>query len=429
MNCAESKENMVAYLEGLLAEDQKHAVTEHLKDCHSCQAEVKQLTNLQERLVSNGKAATQSDLENEVLNRIIREQKVRLKAAEKASESLKIRRLIMKNPVTKMAAAAVIIVAAMIVLNPWAGSITFADVVEPILTARTMIFDYIIGDEETGATITDTISGQRIRRVMSNVPTMAMIIDLESSKMLVLDDSDNTAAYVDIQGQVQESHQSFVKFLREVIIKIKDNHQELGEQEIDGRKAIVFEATGPNESVKIWADPETALPIRIEFTLGQMSAIMKNFQINPPVDDSLVSMNVPDGYALAKTDLDMTNVTEKDLIESLRVWAKIIGDGTFPDEVSSESAMKQVPVLGAKLTALNLSDEQASQMGLSFGKGMMFRQILDTQSCQYHYAGQGVKFGDADKAVFWYLPDGSDTYRVIYGDLSVKDVAEADLPK
>ena len=87
MKCAECNEILVAYLEGLLAEDQKHAVTEHLKDCHSCQAEVKQLTNLQERLVSNGKAATQSDLESEVLNRIIREQKVRLKAAEEATTS------------------------------------------------------------------------------------------------------------------------------------------------------------------------------------------------------------------------------------------------------------------------------------------------------------------------------------------------------
>ncbi len=30
MNCAECKEIMVAYLEDLLAEPQKHAVTEHL---------------------------------------------------------------------------------------------------------------------------------------------------------------------------------------------------------------------------------------------------------------------------------------------------------------------------------------------------------------------------------------------------------------
>lgn len=46
-----------------------------------------------------------------------------------------------------------------------------------------------------------------------------------------------------------------------------------------------------------------------------------------------------------------------------------------------------------------------------------------------HYAGADVKFGDSDKAIFWYRPEGSETYRVIYGDLSVKDISEENLPK
>jgi hypothetical protein len=156
---------------------------------------------------------------------------------------------------------------------------------------------------------------------------------------------------------------------------------------------------------------------------------MKNFQINPPVDESLVSMNVPDGYNLEETEFDMTSITEKDFIESLRIWAKIIRDGTFPDEIGSENAIKLVPVLGAKLTAMNISEEEATQMGMSFGKGMMFHQSLETGGNPWQYTGQGVKFGDASKAVFWYQPKGSETYRVIYGDLTVKDVSPENLPK
>ena len=430
MKCAECKEILVAYLEGLLAEDQKHAVTEHLKDCHSCRAEVKQLTNLQERLVSNGKAAAQSDLENEVLNRIIREQKVRLNVAEKATAGLKLRRLIMKSSITKVAvAAAVIIVAAIGILSISEPSITFAQVIEPILNARTIIFDSFIGDEETGTSMHEIIVGQKIRRTISNMPGMTMIIDPEDSKMLVLTEADNSAAYVDISGQVGEQHQSFIKFLHHVITKVKDNSENLGEQEIDGQKAIVFEAGGPNEGLKIWADPETALPIRIELTLGQMSTIMKNFQFDPQIDDSLVNMNVPDGYTLAETEFDMTDVTEESFIESLRIWAKVIGDGTFPDEIGTEQTMKQVPLFGQKMMELNLPEQEATQMGMNFGKGMIFHQSLETGGSDWSYTGQGVKLGDASKSVFWYLPDGSDTYRVIYGDLSVKDVAEEDLPK
>ena len=49
----------------------------------------------------------------------------------------------------------------------------------------------------------------------------------------------------------------------------------------------------------------------------------------------------------------------------------------------------------------------------------------------FRYFGKGVKLGDKDAIVCWYkLKDAKDpnTYRVVYGDLSVKDVAAKDLP-
>ncbi len=47
----------------------------------------------------------------------------------------------------------------------------------------------------------------------------------------------------------------------------------------------------------------------------------------------------------------------------------------------------------------------------------------------WHYTGKNAKFGDTDKEIFWYRPEGSETYRVIYADLSVKDVAPGNLPE
>ncbi|MBN1805005.1 MAG: zf-HC2 domain-containing protein [Sedimentisphaerales bacterium] len=430
MNCAECKEILVAYLEELLAEDKKLAVTEHLKDCHLCQEELKQLTKLQERLVSNGKAASQSDLENEVLNRIIRQQKLRLNAAEKAGQGLKLRRLIMKNSVTRIAVAAVVIIVAAIgIFSISRPSITFAQVIEPILNARIMVFDFVIGRDETGPTMRETFMGQLVRRTMSNVPGMTMIIDTENAKMLVLTDEDKSATYVDIQGQLGDRTKSYVGAMRKILADLKNNHKSLGEQQLNGQKTIVFEAGGSNEIVKVWADPETALPLRIELNLGQMFVIMKNFQFDPALDQSLVSMKVPAGYALKETGVSMGNATEADFIESLRIWAKVIGDGTFPQEIGTEQVMKQITVLGQKMMALGLSQEQASQMGMNFGKGMLFHQILETGKSRWGYTGQGVKLGDASKAVFWYQPEGSETCRVIYGDLSVKDVSKENLPK
>ena len=429
MNCIECKEILVAYLEGLLAEDQKHAVTEHLKDCHSCQAELKQLTNLQERLVSNGKAATQSDLENEVLNRIIREQKVRLQAAEQAAEGLKLRRSIMKNPVTRVAvAAAAIIVAAIGIYSISQPAITFADVIKPILSARTLVLDVILGDESSPV-IHETIVDSRVRRVISNQEHIVNIFDTETAKMLTLHTTGKTAVYTDIQGDLQENTQNYLVFLLKFIPDLKNNPgfkaRELGEKVIDGRKVVGF---ATNE-LTVWADAETALPVRIEIDSMPMSAVFTNFKFNVPVEElePLVSMDVPDGYKLveSKGGFDMGTSGEKDLVECLRFWAQDLLDGNFPEAIGMEEIMKLTPQVEAKLVELKLSEEEGIQKGLALGKGMLFHMGLKDK----HYAGSGVKVGEADKAVFWYLPDGSDTYRVIYGDLSVKDVVPENLPK
>ena len=341
-------------------------------------------------------------------------------------------RTIMKTRITKMAAAAVIIAGVLIgmhfVGNPFAATVTFADVIKPILNARTMIFDFIVGDEETSPVINETFVGQRIRRTISNIPGMTMVIDLESSKMLVLNGEEKIAAYVDIQGPLQERTKSYVGAIRKIIAELQDNYEELGEQEIDGQKAVGFVIKGPNEEVKIWADSKTALPIRIELSIGQLFVILKNFQLDPPIDDSLISMDVPAGYTLEQTDYDMSGATEQDFIESLRIWAEVMRDGTFPEAIGTENVMKQMPLLGEKMVALNLPQDEASQMGMNFGKGMLFHQILETEG-KWHYAGQGVKLGDAGKAIFWYQSKNSENWRVIYGDLSVKDVSPENLPK
>jgi hypothetical protein len=429
MNCAECKEILVAYLEGLLAEDQKQAVTDHLKDCRSCRDELKQLTSLQERLVSNGRVVAQSDLENDVMNLIVREQNVRLKAAQKATAGLKLRRIIMKSSITRLAAAAaVLIVAALCFHYMMAPSVTFADVIEPIINARTVILDMLVGDEETSPLMHEIVVGSRVRRTLSNMEHVTQIIDLESSKMLALDDKDKTAVYIDITGPVGEGTRIYVEFLQRELVKLKDNYEELGEQEIDGQKAIGFAATGQNnEEVKVWADPKTALPIRVELRVGQFFAIMKNFQFDVPVDDSLVSMEVPPGYALHQTTFDLTKATEQDFIEGLRIWTKV-HDGMFPEALSTEVTMKKAPMLSEKLAQLNLPEEKIGRMMMTYVRGMLFLQMLERQS-PFQYAGNGVKLGEADKAIFWYQPKGSETWRVIYGDLSVRDVAQENLPK
>ena len=112
-----------------------------------------------------------------------------------------VRSIIMKSPITKLAAAAVIIIAVLIGLNPFKDTVTFADVIEPILNASTVVLDFVVGSEETGLVVHDIIVGSKIRRTLPNMGLA--IIDLDNVRLLRLDPQDKSAVYIDIQGPYQ----------------------------------------------------------------------------------------------------------------------------------------------------------------------------------------------------------------------------------
>jgi hypothetical protein len=120
--------------------------------------------------------------------------------------------------------------------------------------------------------------------------------------------------------------------------------------------------------------------------------------------------------------------TEEDFIEGLRILAQVLGDGTFPDSIAFEDFLKWAPEATQRAEELGLSEQEKTEMGLKMQQHLMFIRFFKGEG-QWHYAGKGVKFGNADTAIFWYRPEGSETYRVVYGDLSVKDVPPEDLPK
>ena len=191
--------------------------------------------------------------------------------------------------------------------------------------------------------------------------------------------------------------------------------------------AIGFRAKHPKVELTIWADVETRLPMRIEQRDSQLFIACTEFQFDAPMDESLFSMDIPDGYGEQETELDLLGSTEDDFIEGLRVWAEAIGDGRYPDSVSVESFIAQAPMLKRKFEELGLSDETELEMGLKLQRYLLFIRFFKGEG-KWHYGGKSVKLGDADTAIFWYRPHGSTTYRVIYGDLSVRDVPPEDLP-
>ena len=131
-----------------------------------------------------------------------------------ALTSPNLRRQIMKSPITKLAAAAVIIIAVLIGLNPFKGTVTFADVIEPILNARTVVLDLVVGSEETGLVVHDIVVGSKIRRTLPNMGIA--IIDLDNARLLRLDPLDKSAVYIDIQGPFRKGMKNYLGLVQVV---------------------------------------------------------------------------------------------------------------------------------------------------------------------------------------------------------------------
>lgn len=342
----------------------------------------------------------------------------------------------MKSKTFKIAAAAVIIIAVSLGIHeligiPGSPSVAWADVIKPILNARTASLDIIIGSPDSGVVIHDDVMGSRIRRTVSSAENSSILIDLEQRKLVTIDHAKKTVVYVGLDGL--PSFQNYVKHLQNLIVKLQDNpnlHVEnQGVQKVDGRDFVVFVAHGGNDTITIWADPQTAEPVRIEHKTPNMVVTCDNMQFDVKFDESLFSTDVPDGYTTQDVGaVDFSESSESAFVESLRIWAQIIEDGQFPDSINLEDIAKVGPKLEKGLEKTGLSDEEQTNLAIKWGQGLVFIRFFKGQG-QWHYAGQGVKLGDGDKPIFWYQPQGSETWRVIYGDLRVEDVAPENLPQ
>ncbi len=339
-------------------------------------------------------------------------------------------RTIMKNRMTQFtSAAAILIVSAIIFSLSVSPSVTFADIIKPFMEAETFAFDLFIGGEG-GPSMHERVKGNRYRRTVSNMPNIALIIDADAGQLLRLDTAGKTASLVDIAGPIKKHAQDYIALVRDSIQRqMADANvepEEDSELQIDGRKTIEYSIGDASERVTIVADAKTGQLLQIEMESGH---ILKNFEFDIEISDQEVSLDPPAGYTMQQTQMDFSNLSEKDLVEGLRVWAKYLGEGTFPSELSKRAYMENIPLLRQSLKNQSVPLAEADKYGKYYMQSMFFLQTIHFSPSDWKYVGADVKLGDAETAVFWYQPEGSDNYRVIYGDLSVKDVAPADLPK
>ena len=101
MTCQDCQSQLVAYLEGLLGDEELAAVESHLASCDACRSEAQQVQRLRERLLAVGSGPLTMGLGSKVMHQITREQ-------VEQTRRLKMRKRIQKFVAS--AAAAVLLV-------------------------------------------------------------------------------------------------------------------------------------------------------------------------------------------------------------------------------------------------------------------------------------------------------------------------------
>ena len=142
----------------------------------------------------------------------------------------------------------------------------------------------------------------------------------------------------------------------------------------------------------------------------------------------------PEDYKLER--IKFRDPVEKDLLEWLEVFAQVRG-GTFTDhenpfaddEVSDKLVGKSPEQLSSWEDKLVRGYIEKEEVPLNGNGGSVLSRFHKMFPDTWHYQGKGVKFGNAQIPVCWYKPNGAKAWRVVYGDLSVRDVDPNDLPR
>jgi len=343
----------------------------------------------------------------------------------------------MKVRITKLAAAAVIITGVFVGLYLLVGpvgvaSVGWADVLENIEAARTVTYIFEIERGDVKEVFKMRIKEPYLCRsdvIESPYKYKVAIRNAKSNKRMTLYPNTKMAVINDDEGSPGYEFHAYEGLKRDFRDGTEKN---LGRVKLNGRETICFEISKENRKITVWADPDTALPIQIEeisYENGDRKKVLRSdIKFDIELDDQLFVL--PADYSLVDLKAGRTQtpfeLTEKHLIEGLAVYPKYL-DGKFSTRYIggrplTEEVKKKCLEDVEKIEGWSDIEAHKSTLGCAFIEHL-------PEGSDYQYVGEDVKFGDANTPVCWWKPPGSKTYRVVYGDLSIRDVEPDDLPE
>jgi hypothetical protein len=379
-------------------------------------------------------------------------------------------RIIMKSPLTKLAVAAVVLIACGIGLSLWkttGSGIALADVLARVEKVKAYGFKLTVkvSNEDPNKPYnyeghsTDLISqeygwkdtyaepdpngGQGTFQETYFLPQKNTRIEIIPSQKkysrIELDE-----VYVQRQQKRELGNRDPLSYLRNIL---KCKYESLGRSTIAGIEVAGFRSTDPNMSegkwnpqfeVKLWVDVKTLLPVRYEYEhfrqLGDNKKdhtrlVIYDYRWDVPVTAADFEPSVPEGYTSWEIKLPPNN--EQTAIQGLKQCVELFG--RYPERTTDIYQRVKMVLSGNRNAGLPAERLQEQTKGLAEDeiRNTLLIPIrgLERFTCRIEwdrkdpaYYGKTVTPKDTDKVLLrWKVSENE--YRVIFGDLHAETVS------
>jgi len=376
-------------------------------------------------------------------------------------------RILMKSPITRIAMAAMIIVACSTGIILWKSTgsgIALADVLTRIeqVTGYMYQMKSIAYDKEQQGT--ETATATILVSKKADLKMTITQVDLNNSQalpdwssfavgeewyllpksnsMVFINHEQKTYRKVFIEDRQHHLYRRQYNDPREIVKQIINcEHKSLGQSVIDGITVEGFQTTDkdyqggffgptnhmPNKkvNVKLWVDVNTFLPVRLEEDITtrddmRMQDFSYDFRWNVIINPDEFEPNIPEDYSTRTGgNVIILSSNEENAIKGLKLFAEFFDKYPFDIKRSGFEYM-----INEGIT----DEEKLSKINeiLTCGAPADFYKTLKSENKEPAYHGETIRPGDANKVLLrWKLDDGQ--YRVIFGDLSAKAVTAKEL--
>jgi hypothetical protein len=381
-------------------------------------------------------------------------------------------RIIMKNPVTKIATAAIIAFACVVGVSLWKGTgsgVTLADVLEELEQVKT--YSYQTYSTETGSQGSQERHAHvliskdyGIRETLNKIdPDTGEIMPHETDYTsynlgYVLIMEHETKKYLRMKYDDPAMFEAIRRENRDPRIIVNDilmcEHIRLRRSVIEGIDVEGFQTQDPNYDgtlmsisddimggtrrevdVKLWVDAKTRLPVRLVEDIIKESGkkfhdVTDDFQWNVPVNKEDFEPVIPDDYTSQIGDFAYPAINEETAIKGLKAFVDVVGSYPVnPANPTKDEAFLQATKLDESewdaLSAKDMKKIVNESISPIFGFRTYYTKLAKENEYLAYY-GETVGPDNADKVLLrWKLDNGP--YRVIFGDLSVKTVTAEEL--